>query len=210
MGRHLGGTSIIFMAVLSSLLITCNAFCQSDLPKFELAAQYVLFHCPSFDETDSGLGGRFGYNINQFLSVESEFDLFPQKRPVLNAIHSPILDYNDSRRMEALFGIKAGIRRPRFGVFGKARPGFFYISEGSRFIDPDVKSVRAPEQPRSQFQFAMDWGGAIEAYLSDQTFVRIDVGDTMIKFKRSQWGDTGVRNFLSHNLQMNIGIGYRF
>jgi hypothetical protein len=167
-------------------------------------------HHPSFNQSNSGLGGRFGYNIARYVAVESEFDFFPQKRPVLNSINSPIQKYYNSRRMEGLFGVKAGIRSRHMGIFGKARPGFFYISKGERYVDPRVMFIRAPEEAQSQLRFAMDLGGIVEFHTAKRTFVRIDLGDTMIDFKKSKWSDVSNRDILSHNLQLNIGLGFGF
>jgi hypothetical protein len=188
-----------------------KGFCQSDLPNFETSGQFVLLHYPSFNRTDSGFGGRFAYNISRFLAVESEFNIFPQKRPVLNSFNDPaLMNYIDSRRMEGLFGIKAGLRGKHFGIFAKARPGFFYISEGELHIKPNIVFFRAPEEADSQFNFSTDLGGVVEMYTSRRTFIRFDAGDTMIQFTRSPFGERGMRDFTSHNLQLNIGWGFRF
>lgn len=200
----------LWIGLCGIIFMPHGAFCQSTLSKFEVAAQYVFFDYPSFDQTDSGLGGRFAYTIARFFGVEGEINLFPQKRPVLNARHSGIQDYINSRRMEGLFGVKAGIRRQRIGFFGKARPGFFFISEGESYIDSRVVFFRAPEPAQRQWKFAMDAGGVIEVYTSRRTCLRIDGGDTMIHFSRSPFGDIGIRDFLSHNLQLNVGVGFRF
>jgi hypothetical protein len=205
--KHL---QIFGVGILGLFIVPLLCFGQSDLPKFEISGQYVFMHHPSFDQSNSGLGTRFGYNIARYVAVESEFDFFPQKRPVLNAINNPIQKYYDSQRIEGLFGVKAGIRSHRIGIFGKARPGFFYISKGERYIDSRVMFIRAPEEAQSQLRFAMDFGGILEFYTAKRAFVRIDLGDTMIGFKRSKWFDVSNRDILSHNLQINIGLGFRF
>jgi hypothetical protein len=198
------------IGILGLFIVPLLGFGQSDLSKIEVSGQYVFMQQPSLDQSNSGLGGRFGYNIARYVAIESEFDFFPQKRPVLNSINSSILKYYDSQRMEVLFGVKAGIRSCRIGIFGKARPGFFYISKGERYVDPRVMFIRAPEAAQSQLRFAMDLGGIVEFYTTKRTFVRIDLGDTMIDFKQSRWSDVSKRDILSHNLQLNIGLGFRF
>jgi hypothetical protein len=198
------------MSILGFFMIPFVCFGQSDPPKFEAGGQYVFMHHSSFDQSNSGLGGRFGYNITRYLAAESEFDFFPQKRLVLNAIDSRFQRYYDSQRWEGLFGVKAGIRGHHIGIFGKARPGFFYVSPGKQYLDPLVLFFRPPEEAQSQLRFAMDLGGIVEIYASKRSFVRIDLGDTMINFKRSPWGDVSQKDFLSHNLQLNVGLGFRF
>lgn len=201
---------ILGIGVLGILMTPLACFCQSDLPKFEAAGQYVFMRHSDFDQSNSGLGGRFDYNFTRYLAAEGEFDFFPQKRLVLNSIQLPFQNYYDSWRMEGLFGIKAGIRSRHIGIFGKARPGFFYISQGKLYVDPDIRFFRAPEETQSQLRFAMDLGGVVEIYTSKRSFVRMDLGDTMINFTRSKWGDVNNRDILSHNLQLNIGLGFRF
>jgi hypothetical protein len=201
---------IFGMGILGSFIMPLVCFGQSDLLKFEASGQYVFMHHPSFDQSNSGLGGRFGYNITRYLAAEIEFDFFPQQRPVLNSINTPIQKYYDSRRMEGLFGIKAGVRGHHIGIFGKARPGFFYISKGERYVDPKVMFFRAPEEVQSQLRFAMDLGGIVEIYTAKCSFVRIDLGDTMIRFKQSKWSDVSTRDMRSHNFQLNVGLGFRF
>jgi hypothetical protein len=203
-------TWIIGICILGFLLVPWVCMGQADLPKFEAAGQYVFMNHASFDQSNSGLGVRFGCNITRYLAVESEFDFFPQQRPVLNAIDIPIQRYYNSRRVEGLFGIKAGIRSRHIGIFGKARPGFFYISQGERYLDPSVTFFRAPEVAQSQHRFAMDLGGIVEVYTSRRSFIRIDAGDTMISFTHSQFGDISNQDILSHNLQLNVGLGFRF
>ena len=198
------------ISVLGFFIIPFVCFGQSDLRKFEAGGQYVFMHHSSFDQSNSGFGGRFGYNITRYLAAESEFDFFPQKRLVLNSMDSSIIRYYDSRRWEGLFGVKAGIRSRHIGIFGKARPGFFYISPGKFYLDPRVRLIRAPEEAQSQLRFAMDLGGIVEIYASKRSFVRIDLGDTMINFKRSPLGDISNKDILSHNLQLNVGVGFRY
>jgi hypothetical protein len=198
------------IGMLGFFTIALVGFGQTDLPKFEASGQYVFMHHFSFDQSNSGLGGRFGYNLTRYLAVESELDFFPQKRAVLNSVNSSIQRYYDSRRCESLFGVKAGIRSRHIGIFGKARPGFFYISQGKYYLDPRIVFFRAPEEAQSRFRLAMDLGGVVEIYTSKRSFARIDLGDTMIHFTRSQWGDISTKDILSHNLQLNAGMGFRF
>jgi hypothetical protein len=198
------------IGVLGFFIIPFVCFGQSDLPKFEAGGQYVFMHYSRFDQSDSGLGGRLGYNLTRYLAAESEFDFFPQKRTVLNSVDIPIQRYYDSRRLECLVGVKAGIRGRHIGVFGKVRPGFFYVSPGKRYLDPLVLFFRLPEEAQGQLRFAMDLGGIVEIYASKRSFVRIDLGDTMINFKRSQWGEISQKDILNHALQLNVGLGFRF
>jgi hypothetical protein len=69
---------------------------------------------------------------------------------------------------------------------------------------------RAPEEAQSQLRFAMDLGGIMEIYATKRSFVRIVLGDTMIRFEQSKWSDVSNQDMLIHNFQMNVGLGFRF
>ena len=85
-------------------------------------------------------------------------------------------------KISALFGTKAGLRRDRFGVFGKSRVGLWHWTRS---------------------YFAIDAGGVLEYYPSSHTAVRMDVGDTIIFYGGTRLGTV-------HNFQPGVGLSYRF
>jgi len=99
---------------------------------------------------------------------------------------------------EAVFGLKAGSRVGKIGLFGKVRPGLMYFSE-----------VWSGD---SDTNFAMDLGGVIECYPSRRTLLRVDVSDLMVQFDERQ----SVQIRLSrekqsaHNFRLGVGFGFRF
>ncbi len=162
----------------------------------------------------AGLGVRFGYNVNRYVAVEAEGDFFPQRNffPSLNSGGS---------LAQGQFGVKAGKRFERFGVFAKARPGFVTFGE----IETQIGSVTFPfqgngpivtfpifEKRRRNF-FSMDVGAVVEFYPSRGILARFDLGDTMINY-----GDTPVIPFrrtpvldrVSHKFQFSAGIAFRY
>jgi hypothetical protein len=108
-----------------------------------------------------------------------------------------------------LFGVRAGIRRSRYGLFAKVRPGLtrFYLLG----VTPGPNAF---EQGHSRF--AMDVGGVFEYYPTRRTAVRVDVGDTMVRYKNGDFfyqrldEPVFVQRRLSHNLQVNVGVAFRF
>lgn len=174
---------------------------QSDVPRIEIGGQVSLLRIREkgllFETTTVGGGGRITYNITPGLAVEGEFNYYPE----LNS--SPILI--DSSGYTGLFGVKAGWRGERFGIFGKLRPGFLHFDEE---IDPNIVFINPPPRPQNP-HFALDVGGVIEYYPSRRWVVRFDVGDTIVRFRyfNPLMGD---RRFTGHNLQVNAGIGFRF
>lgn len=173
---------------------------------------------PFFDFNDRshselGVGVRFGYNINQYVAVEGEGDFFPRR-------YFPELNSGGSLA-QGQFGIKAGKRFERFGVFAKARPGFVtfgeILTQTGSFTFPfqgngPIVTFPIFEEKRRNF-FSMDVGAVVELYPSRGMLVRFDLGDTMIHY-----GDTTVSPFsgspgldrISHKFQFSAGVVFRY
>ncbi len=176
-------------------------FAQSDVPKVEVGAHYTLLRFSKFDATDSGVGARLTFNLTNSFAVEGEFNFFPEKRR-----HFIEPFYINSQRYQGVFGAKYGVRKDKFGIFAKLRPGFIHFGEG--LIDPSIQTlVEAPNTFKST-EFVLDWGIVFELYTSRHTMLRFDFGDSIIFF-----GNSTVSNnpsFTSHNIQINTGFGFRF
>ena len=181
-----------------SLLLVCvsSAQAQEKAPKYEFGIHYAALNVSEKSDTDGGLGFRFTYNFNDYLGVEAEETYFPNLR-----------EGSEGNERQGLFGVRAGKRTKRYGVFAKVRPGF------TRFYALDNPSLSLFEQDRTRF--AVDVGGVFEYYPHRHLAIRVDAGDTMVHFKT---GDFFQRNFdrvfvqkkLSHNLQINVGVALRF
>jgi hypothetical protein len=188
--------SIVLAGVALLLTVTAqNAQAQSssETPKMEIGVQYTLLRLRDFDTTDNGVGTRVTYNIGNPLSIEGEFNYFPQSRPnFANGLLSV-----DSKRSQGLFGVKYGLRSESFGIFSKFRPGFIRFSQGTPLF------VGAT----SDTEFALDFGGVFEYYPKRSVAFRIDIGDTLIRFSNPNLvADPTYR----HNLQLSTGIAFRF
>jgi hypothetical protein len=131
-----------------------------------------------------GVGGRFTYNLNNYLAVDNEVNFF-------------LPDEGPPTATQGLFGIKAGIHTKHVGVFAKVRPGF-----QTNFIVND----------REQAQFALDVGGVAEWYPNRHLAVRFDAGDVIIPFGNNVVGSSvfGERLGTTHNVQCSLGISLRF
>ncbi len=174
---------------------------QSDPPKVEIGGQFSLLRLPrnkqGFDTTATGGGVRLTFNLNSALALEGEVNYYPEVNPISILIDSP--------GVVGLFGVKAGWRREKVGVFAKVRPGFIQIEEK---IDPSLVFVVPPPVPQNP-HFALDLGGVLEVYPSRRLVVRFDLGDTIIRFRYLNFLSLEDR-FTRHNLQFNAGIGIRF
>jgi len=175
----------------------------------------VPFECSR--EAEPGFGSRIGYNITNNFAIEAELNFFPREQR-----------FDGGREIQGLFGIKAGRRFEKVGVFGKIRPGFLN-TRTSEFRDRrDVACITIfpppaacfEETARREMNLAVDIGGVIELYPTSRMIVRFDAGDTIIRL--------GQRSFIvpfppitsgvivtapaetTHNFQGSVGVGFRF
>jgi len=116
--------------------------------------------------------------------------------------------------LQGLVGLKGGIRRNHFGIFGKARPGLHSYSQALTSITTSSGSPPVYGYDRST-NFALDLGGIVELYPNNRSTLRIEVGDTHLFF--------GTRNVnvngsvepadggkMQHSIQLVLGYGWRF
>ena len=183
---------------VSLSLCASNAMAQDDTPKYEVGVQVTTLSIAERGDHDTSLGGRFTYNLNKYLALEAEGNRFLQNR-----------EGGGANEDLGLFGVRAGIRKEHFGVFAKVRPGF------TRFYR--LGTTPGPNSfEQGNTRFAVDVGGVFEYYPHRNFAVRVDAGDTMINFKNGDFfygrldEPMFVRNGLSHNLQISVGVAFRF
>ena len=217
-----------FKVVALAIFLICSVRtyqAQTDERRFEVGGQYSFMNlakagsgAPVVDTSrrnESGFGGRIGYNFNRNFGIEAEGNFFPRNR-----------ELEGGRKIEGLVGAKVGARGEKFGVFGKARPGFLRLSAGD--FEPissgGCVAVFPPPigcfQPKSKTNFAFDVGGIVEYYPTARTILRFDAGDTIVRY-----GDRNVPGLINsafpivvvrnpsetvHNLQASVGVGFRF
>lgn len=197
-----------------------EALAQSDTPKREVGVLFSVLGIDDanglsdlFPRTEVGVGGRFSYNLKRYLALEAELNFFPRD------FRKFTTNFTGGRMIEGLFGVKAGIRKKRFGVFGKFRPGFESSggAEVPRFPNgngPDPRNPFGFERIRAT-QFALDVGGVFEWYPTRRTIVRFDAGDTIVRYPNIEFiqfpqGTRVLQTVYSHKLQFSAGFGFRF
>ena len=191
--------SVLSSVVAIGVLLVCasNARAQEKNPKYEFGLHYATLNVSEKSDKDSGLGLRFTYNLNDYLGLEAETSGFPQRR-----------EGGGNNETQGLFGVRAGKRNERYGLFAKVRPGL------TRFYLLGTPGQTIFEQGHTRF--ALDMGGVFEYYPTQNTAIRVDVGDTMVRFKTGDFfyqrldEPMFVQRRLSHNLQINIGFALRF
>ena len=219
------------MSVLTVLLFNVSAAAQESVPRVEIGGQFSLlsrnkptplFSSPTvvsddFDhETRAGFGGRFSYNLTDYLAVEAEGNFFP--RSDANDLSGP-----DGHIYQGQFGVKAGKRFSSFGIFGKFRPGFVGFSRVNQLTGTRTINIGNQQFTVGDFRlaketyFSADVGGVLEVYLSRRILARFDIGDTIIRYGTFQREGISLSQPIlarpaetRHNLQFSAGVGFRF
>lgn len=182
--------------------------------RFEAGAQFTsLIVEPSLDmslsatasrkHTEPGLGGRFTFNLTESVAFEAEGNYFTRTQ----------FSTQDGHIFQGQFGGKIGKRFDRWGLFGKARPGFVAFTRVFNFFQGAQTGPNIPVE--TNYYPSLDVGGVVEFYISPRWMARFDIGDTIIRYREIRiQGST--QSFIlqpgrtRHNPQISSGIGFRF
>lgn len=193
------------------------------LARFETGLQFSSFSFQDISDFSRrrltpGVGARFTYNLNDFMALEAEGNIYPtalkNDRSLKNLIST-----------QGLFGARLGKRWKNIGIFAKLRPGLMTFSGATK--DARARSakndMRLPSDADAHFKSIVrpvtDIGGVIEIYTAPRVVTRIDVGDTIVFNAQrisspSYSGDISQPatspSFAKHNLQISTGVGFRF
>lgn len=210
--------SLCALTVVVCLLLAAGAArAQNEAaPRHEVGAHFsALTLTPAdFYRTEAGFGGRYTLNLNDNVALEAEGTFFPNSGRSGEPRAS-------GRAIQGLFGVKAGRRYEKFGLFAKARPGFVSFGEGKLVADPNfVSGGFFGLRSKRATHFAADVGGVLELYVSRRITTRFDFGDTIIRYGSQSGTIPGTDDIPTlvialpdrtrHNFQFNAGIGFRF
>jgi len=229
----------LFMIVAVGIILPNAAYSQNRLRKFEIGVQFsalslkdpdVLVHDaigdPGFigvaagteKRNEAALGGRVTYNVTSSLALEAETNVFSQTQFDLAK--------PGGRIFQGQFGAKIGKRFAKLGIFGKARPGFVRFAEVTKLLSTMITTPAGPLNQvftvgtfgrGSSAYFSADIGMVAEYYVAEKTFIRFDLGDTIVRYAAF----SGQGTFLSraiitrpaqtkHNVQFSAGVSFRF
>ena len=168
-------------AAVFALFYCSHTFAQSNQNRFELGGHYTALSAAVRSVGDRkdllhGFGGRFGFILMRGVDLETEVSYFPQD------ISSPFGDAAFRAvkpNVQVMFGMKAGKRYDRVGIFGKLRPGFVRYSplDDCQSDNPNDCTSLSPEgqillRTVRKNEFALDIGAVVEGYVSRRSFVR--------------------------------------
>lgn len=205
-------TSIyLLLAVLTFASVAAG---QSHKDKLEVgvhSTSLTVFDPDFFgDVTHGGIGGRVTYNINRSIAAEAEINFFPQTQLFASA---------GGNSIQAQFGVKAGKRFEKFGVFAKLRPGFLNVDDVFSFQPgPVINGIPTLDfKIERTTMFTLDVGGVLEFYPSKRLVVRFEAGDTAIRYPRKIEPVFGGQSLVfverpakfEQNFQFTAGVGFR-
>jgi hypothetical protein len=188
-------------------LAALPVFAQDNYTRFEFGAQFSTVRLTNTDlgATDySGFGGRFDWNLNRRLALESQIDFFPE-----HAV--PLLTIQGGRTIQAVFGVRAKvIQTRRLSVFGLIRPGFFHFTD-VLYFNPNST---AGFGERAETHFALNLGGGLEYYLNPRWVLRADIEGNPYRVPNSNVSlPSGVRPFIMGKIddttRFSFGVAYR-
>lgn len=139
--------------------------------------------CRSYN---AGIGVNYGYRILRYMYFDSDLNYFGGGS-------------DGGPTLEALFGAKIGHQGKNWGVFGKVRPGLIYYE----------KAWTGGENAKfdSVNRFVWDTGGVFEVYPSRRSTFRLDIGSTIVRYKRDYPNPTlsPLGSFQSSDYYVNQG-----
>lgn len=194
---------LIIVVLATTLIFPAAAHAQTA----EIGAQLTTTRIGELDSSDIGFGGRASFHPSSFIGVEGELNFFPSSIPDRVAV--------SRNRVEGLFGVTAGPRLGALRPFAKFRPGFLRIGSSPEPIacilifPPPVSCTLGS----GQTLLALDLGGGVEWLTPGSTFLRVDVGDRMIRYKGPVMDsnrEVHTDHFFGHDVRVAIGAGLRF
>jgi hypothetical protein len=218
---------VTLIGLLCLSLGAVEARAQSDdVPKVEVGIQFTSLTKPDNNNaaTEPGFGGRFTFNLNRSVALEAVGNFFPNSCRFCGG--GPLAGDNSGNITQGLFGVKAGKRYEKWGLFAKARTGLVSFSKGdSSYIQTGTVSTFPFEfQQKRLNNLAFDLGGIVEFYPTKRIVTRFEAGDTLIHYHGRQANfisfdpATGaavlvpftIRPQTRHNFQFAAGVGWRF
>ena len=189
------------------LLTAITLFAQDNYTRFELGVQYsfIRLTTPNLGAANySGFGGRFDWNLNRRLALESQLDFFPEQLV-------PLLSIQGGQTIQAVFGIRAKVVQTRhISVFGLVRPGLFHFTDALR--SDASSSTGFSTHPETHF--AMNIGGGIEFYPSPHWVLRADIEGNPYRVPNTTvfppgGGSEFARGSIDDTTRLSLGFAYR-
>jgi len=203
---HQVRTHLSVCAVVA-MVCAANAADAQDA-RFEAGVQIASARSGQFDAGDAGFGGRFAWRPVPLVGLEAELNLYPRSFPGRQPF--------SRTRVEALFGATAGVTFGRLRPFARLRTGFVDVQQSAEplacilIYPPPLTCVLAS----GRTLVALDLGGGLEVGLTPRTFLRVDLGDRLVRYPGPvfELNPRRLRQepFFGHDVRFATGAGLRF
>jgi len=167
----------------------------------------ALAEGPSF-QRNTALGAFASYRVAPAVYADVGINGFLRQAPSATAFDGGYL-------LQVLGGVKLGVRKDSYGIFGKARVGVNSQSGAFREGHLPSQGARLPIVTTGRANaVAIDVGGVFERYLGRHLMIRFDGSDVLSVFRGTTIVENGVPIFFqapasTHSLQMAVGLGWR-
>lgn len=198
----------VFLALIILFVSSAAAQAQDIYTRFELGAQFsTIQQAPPGGGSKSypGFGGRFDWNLNRRLAVESQIDFFPEHA-------APLLYRQGGQSLQAVFGIRAKVvQTRRFAVFGLVRPGVLHFSD-ALFFNGDPTTLYGSKPVN---YFVLNLGGGFEYYMTHRWALRADIEGNPYRVPNAtipggQGSPSGtVQGRIGDTTRLSFGVAYR-
>jgi hypothetical protein len=195
---RLAWTRLCILLVLGLVMAIHRSAQAQQITRLELGAGYygqtATKNAGTSEASPNGYAGpfaRLSVNLNRSIALEaSGFD-------------SANLAQSDNKvgghQALILAGVKAGIRRQHFGVFGRLDAGAASYSRALEFIYvQNGQILNVPPTYYRETHFALEPGASIEVYPTQRWILRADVDENLNAEFRTV-------NFLSQNVYQSLG-----
>ena len=203
------------LALLSLFVLTMPINAQVTDRKFEVGGFFTSITLNDFkervrpgfatgDATVNGIGGRLTYNLNENFAIDGEGSFFPSDHFGNEEV---------GQKTQAFVGVRAGVRNKWVGGFVKARPGVMWFGEFPSRGDCTQTSFGSICGVDHETDFALDLGGVLEFYPAERAIIRIDAGNTLIRYQERELGAFNpitLSGGFKSNFQVSLGFGWRF
>lgn len=200
-------TTRILCAFGAATLLHATTAAAQDA-RVELGVQVASAQSGQFDARDAGVGGRVAWRPVPLVGLEAEVNVYPRRFPDRRPF--------SRTRVEGLFGVTAGVAFGPIRPFARLRPGFVDVRESP---DPFPCILIYPPPlacalAAGRTLFALDAGGGVEVALTPRTFVRVDLGDRLVRYPGPVFESNPRRirdgSFFGHDVRLATGAGLRF
>jgi hypothetical protein len=192
--------------LLGVFLVAADLHAQ-DAARFEAGGHFVVSTIRELDVNDVGVSGRIAWKPTSMLGVEAELGLFPNDVPDRRAV--------SSSRVEFAAGVTAGPALGAVRPFARFRTGVLRFAEAPApvaciLIFPPPLSCQLAG---GHSALMLDAGGGVEIGVGGRSFLRIDIGDRLVRYPGPSFGrDREIHDddFFGHDLRVAVGSGWRF